>query len=827
MPAHPVSTSKVRATQARGAGGRLTRLPAVLALGISCQIAQILLLRELLMVFHGNELSIGVILAAWMVWTGAGSALGSRVAGRSRNPVVPLAATAAGVLVLLPLTLAAVRGLRGAFDVVPGAYLSVSDMALSCLVAMAPLCLLLGAQFVLLARLWRNREGPEDTSGAGRTYIGEAAGNVVGGVLFTFVLVHALDTFRTAALAGLLMPLALFLLWRADPAARAGARRAVPALLGAAVAAGVLALPWLGRVDAWSHRLQFRLAAPDHELLEVRASRHGTLAALRHEDQIAFFQSGHLLFSAAGPGAADAAREEHEAAVFAHLALVQHPAPGRVLLIGGGLRGTLREILRHPVRHVDYVELDEELVGLARRHLGPDALAPLDDPRVRMVHTDGRLFVKATEDRYDLVLVDVPDPATAVLNRFYTQEFYREVRTRLAPGGVLATGVVSTAGLRGTAVANRNATVFHTLRAEFAEVLPVGQRFMFLFASDVPGQISADPAELRVRFGAREIDSPAFSAGHFDLLLEDGPLRRLNWVIRHHGRRADAHVRSPASGPLFPPPVAEIAAAEPGLPPVARRTFINTDFRPVGYFHTLVFWNVLTRAGHGRAFAWILRVEPWWIVPPSVLAVAVTLALRRVGRRTGGRPDLRFAVLLAVATTGLSTMALQVALLFAFQSVYGFVFEMVGLIVAMFMAGLALGTFVVHRAVARKADPRRLACVQLLVAGFAGGLAVALPQAAGAESPTTVFALFSAMTFGAGLLNGADFPLAAACAQALDRRPSRAVGAVYGVELFGASAGALAASVVVAPVLGIVACCLLACIANGVAFVALAATGRT
>jgi len=106
----------------------------------------------------------------------------------------------------------------------------------------------------------------------------------------------------------------------------------------------------------------------------------------------------------------------------------------------------------------------------------------------------------------------------------------------------------------------------------------------------------------------------------------------------------------------------------------------------------------------------------------------------------------------------------------------------------------------------------------LLIALFAGLIAVALPEAAALHAPAAVFALFAGLTFAGGLLNGLDFPLATACCLTLDRRAEQATGRVYGLELFGACLGAALASVVVAPVLGIVACGLLAAAVNAAAF---------
>ena len=792
-------------------------LPAVISLGVVCQTGQIMLLREFLMVFHGNELSIGIILAAWMAWVGVGSRLGVVFVERSPRPLSLLAYSALGLLAMLPATVFLVRGLRGFFDVLPGAYLSLSDMLVSCLLLMAPVCLLLGAQFVLLARLWRERDQATDTAAAGKAYIGEAAGTVIGGILFTFLLVHTANAFQVAVLAGTLMLATT--LWLTTPRHRL--------LLSGLLVGSAAALPFLDDVDAWAYRLQWRSFTPDHTLMATHRSKYGDIAVARREDQYSFFQSGHLVFSAAGSEAHTAALEEQEGAVFAHVSLVQHENPKRVLLIGGGLRGTLREIARHPVQRIDYVELDAVLIAAARPHVSAATIEALDSPRVRLIHTDGRLFVKAAGDPYDMIVVDVPDPATAALNRYYTEEFFREVRARLNPDGVFVIGAMSTSDLRGSAVVNRNATLYHTLRSVFPHVLPVGERFLFFFATRDADQVSSDLHTLCRRYLKRNIETEGFSHRQFDMLLEEAVLRRINWTIRHHGRRPDAHLEAPEAGPLFPGSIAELEGEETQWAPVERRTFINSDFKPIGYYYTLVFWNSLTRADHAQAFKWIVRVKPWWIVPAIVVALLVSLALRLGGQRSGRRMDAHFAVLVAVFTTGLSTMALQIALLFSFQSIFGFIYEMVGLIVAIFMGGLLVGTALTQRFVVDKSAMRILAGVQMSIALLAGLIAIAIPLSAAIESPGMVFLLFSALTFVAGLLNGVDFPLTTACCMALNRRAEKATGIVYGVELFGACAGAALASAVIAPVLGVVACCLLAGIANATAFGVLIICRRT
>ncbi|TVQ38444.1 MAG: spermine synthase [Spirochaetaceae bacterium] len=783
----------------------------VLTLGVTCQIGQVVYLRELLMVFHGNELALGIILAAWMIWVAIGSRLGAAVLRRNDDVLRLLRLNAVLVALLLPVTVLLIRLLPGLFDVPPGALLSLSDMALASLAVMAPSTVLLGAQFVLLARLWRDSHNAVDASGAARTYVGEAAGNVAGGLLFTLFLVHHLNSFQAIVLVAALLLISVLYVSH---------RRwcLVPAVASLAV------LPFLPQVDWWSSQLQWRLMARDYRLLETYQSRYGTISVLQHHDQHSFFQSGHLIFSTGGDSELGVGLEEQEAVTLAHLSMSQHRDPQRVLLIGGGLRGTLREIVRYPVQRIDYVELDEILIGAALPHLAAGTRDALADSRVRLIHSDGRLYIKTTTTLYDLIIVDVPDPTTAVLNRFYTEEFFSEAAARLEPDGILVVGAVSTPDLRGSAIANRNATIYHTLRRVFPDVLPMGERFLFYFAAKRSGQISADVMTLMRRFFDRGVEAPGFSAGHFAVLLDPGPLQRINWVLRNHGRTRGAHLEPPPGSPLLPGTIEEIRRLEEDLPAVQERFFVNSDFRPIGYYHTLVFWNVLARGDQATALRWIARVQRWWIAPPLLVILAVAVLLRGV-RGGNRRAGTRFALLCAVFTTGLSTMAMQIALLFAFQSIYGFVYEMVGLIVAVFMAGLALGAWLTQSFVPDRSDRRVLAAVQGAVALFAAGTGIALPWAAGLSSAAAVFVIFCVITFFAGVLNGADFPLAAACYLALDGRPERSTAAVYGVELLGACCGAAVASAVIAPVFGIVACCLLATFGNGTAFVVLGISG--
>jgi spermidine synthase len=123
--------------------------------------------------------------------------------------------------------------------------------------------------------------------------------------------------------------------------------------------------------------------------------------------------------------------------MLAHVPLLTHPDPRRVLIIGGGDGGTLREVLRHRgVERCELCEIDGEVIEASRRFL-PRVACALDDPRARVRVEDGVAFLRGREAAYDVILVDSSDPEGPARGLF-GREFYAEVRRALRPGGLAA-----------------------------------------------------------------------------------------------------------------------------------------------------------------------------------------------------------------------------------------------------------------------------------------------------------------------------------------------------------------------------------------------------
>jgi len=705
---------------------------ALAAVGFTSTIAQVVLMRELVATFYGNELLFGLVLMAWLAWVAVGSWGLARLAVLRRLGAWTFAAGLVLAAALLPAQIALVRDVRTLLGVTPGAFVEFGPMVAAVVLILAPLCLLGGFLFTLGARLTVERGGI-----AGQAYVWESAGAVVGGALFSFLLIRWLDPFQTGLLvAAVNLAVAASLLLPCFPA---------PLLLCTLALLSAAAFP-LGRS---LHHATLRWQWSD--LAFAADSPYGRLTIQARDGQRVFFENGLLAFETQGTFPEEVS----------HFPLLAHPDPQEVLLVGGGVAGDVREILKHPATRVTYVELDPLLIKAAQAHLPPEDAAVLNDPRVALILSDGRLYVKTAHRTFDVVILDLPEPATGALNRFYTQEFFEEVRSILNPGGVFALGLPSAENYWSPELARRNGSVYHTLREVFPEVVVLPGEHNFFLASDAP--LEADPAVLAGRLAERSVETRWVTPGYIEYVFTTDRF---------------AQVR------------AELAATT--------GVRLNRDLTPICYYYDLALWLSRFYPNLRGAFESASLVNLWWVAVPLVLLVL--LARWRRG----------WAVPFAIAGIGLAEMTLEVVILFAFQVLHGYVYAEVSLIVTAFMAGLALGGAASNRLLASATSSQQLAAsgggarraliaVQVAVAVYSGvfPFILSLPI----PTPALVFPLLALV---AGYLTGMAFPLAVAL---MGGSAGRVAGLLYGADLVGGCLGALLSAVLFVPVLGIPQTC--------------------
>ena len=197
----------------------------------------------------------------------------------------------------------------------------------------------------------------------------------------------------------------------------------------------------------------------------------------------------------------------HEALV--QPAMIAHPNPRSVFIAGGGEGATAREVLRHrSVERVVMVDLDELVVSMCRQHLPNHHQGAFDDPRLTLLHQDALGYIEATGERFDIAIIDVPDPLEAgPAYLLFTQEFYRSLRSRLNPGGIM----VAQSGPTGatfyeqcfSAVANTAASVFPAAHLCEAFIPSFGTTWGFVVSAPDDTALTLTAGEIDRRISER------------------------------------------------------------------------------------------------------------------------------------------------------------------------------------------------------------------------------------------------------------------------------------------------------------------------------------
>lgn len=679
-------------------------------IGFTAVIAQIVLLRELMAVFYGNETSIGLMLASWLFWTAVGSSLAGPVAARVREPRRLMAGMQVLVAATLPATVLAVRASKGLLQTVPGEVLGPGAMLLTSFCALGPLCLLSGALFMVGSRM----------AAAGVVYLWEAVGSSAGGLVAALLLIGHWNSIEIALLL-------------------AGLNLLAASMPRYAAMAGVVVISALLAISGWPQRLEsssqqrFWRGPP---LVATRNSLYGSLAVVGTEGSRSVYENGVVLFNVPDPSAAEEA---------VHYALLEHPSPRSLLLIGGGVNGSIAQALRHPsLERVDYVELDPAILDLAREYFPNEWRALNEDPRVHIHVTDGRLFVKTSGLSFDVVIVNLPEPQNAQLNRFYTVEFFREVARRLTPTGLLSFQLRSSENYLSAELAQFLRTIDASLRAVFPEVATIPGETVHFFATQRAGTLASGASELLARSRARNLHASYVSEYFIPYRMTPDRLAEL-----------DAQLRPAASTP------------------------VNRDFAPVAYYFDAALWSSQFHQGYRRLFRAMAGVS--FGAMAAVLAVILTLLAVAGPRR------LQFVVGFSTVATGFSMIGLEMLLLLGFQAIYGYLYQQLAVVIAGFMAGMALGSWLGMRPAAR-GGVRILAITQFLCAA-APLLLLAIFQ--GSAVSRMAFPALAAL---AGMLGGYEF----AIATRMVTRPGR----LYALDLAGSCLAAILFSVWLVPVFG-------------------------
>lgn len=714
----------------------------VLAYGAATLAAQVLILREMLVLAQGQELKLALGLWCWLLWTGLGSLLGGWLTGRFPPGTGALAGLLALLAWLLPGTLMLARSLPTLAPQALGQSLPPALALLLFLGLLGPFCLASGCFFPLAAAV---RRPLEPLGATGRTYALEALGAALGVCLLHLFLVGNYSALTLGLGAGFCLTLTA---WALAPEGRLTGRL----VLGGSLLTLGLALIFSPSLEHFSRRLQW----PGREVAAAQDSPYALLTATREAEQMSFFANRVWHFTHPDPYSAEMAVQ---------LGLLQHPHPQRVLLLGGGAAGLIPEALKTAsLNQIDYVELDPDLVRLVQRLLPEAAALPARDPRVHLIFQDARRFLaRGTAARYEVILMNLPEPGSAQLNRYYTREFFTTVAQRLEPDGVFSFTLPGGETSLNPWRASYLALIYNTLGRVFAGVLVFpGERVRF-FASPTPGLLTLDPRVLAARVTDRGLKLRYVR--DYYLLADLSPSRQ-------------AHLQ-------------DLLSRQP--------QDLNTDLNPKSYFYDLALTGAREGLPVKEALLALKGLPNLWLWAALALIAALLLGLLR--RRPSG------VYLAQVLIMGLGAMTLEVIVLILCQIHLGLLYRQLGLLIAAFMAGMgAGGAWGVRLAAPSGTLTRWLLACQGGLALLALTLALGLPAVTASPylpAEALLQVIYLAILFSAGFAGGGVFSLASRLWQ--ERRPATPFrdGLFYAVDLLGATLGSLGLSLIVLPVWGV------------------------
>lgn len=436
----------------------------VIATGISSVVTQLLIIREFLAQFQGNEFVIALILFNWLILGGIGTLLARWVTRRLWKATVNRLGWLSLVLAGLPaVQILIIRQFRDVFFI-HGSSVGFYPTLTFTFFTIAPYCLVLG--FVLPYSLFVIRTENPDYPGT-RIYIIDNIGDVSGGALFSFALVFLVTPLQAVCLANLLLVLSTCLLFRVS------SRHHPAVYLGTGVTVAILAVGIFLEPTS--------LDPSKGKLVFYSESRYGRIQVQQDRDQFTLFVSGNPLYGNQNLSMAEET---------IHYPLAQLHQINNILLISAQ-GGMMVELEKYKPSSVDYVELDPQIANVQFRF---GLIKKI--PGLNVIHQDGRAYLAGSDKIYDAIIVNLSEPDTFQLNRFFTDRFFALARRHLAKHGVLSFAMKGYDNYLAEPQRRKLSSLYNTVTDYFDNVLLLpGQKIFFLCGSqplrtDIPALLA-------------------------------------------------------------------------------------------------------------------------------------------------------------------------------------------------------------------------------------------------------------------------------------------------------------------------------------------------
>jgi spermidine synthase len=714
-------------------------------MGFSAMMTQVVTLRELIIVFTGNELTLGIILGIWLLWTAVGSGLISRLIPRLKHPLHTLIFCQLIIVILLPITLVFIRTSKQIFSLPIGEIAPPYFIFIIPAFAFAPICMLFGFLYALGCKLFAQAE-KEFSLVAGRVYLLEGIGAGIAGFIASIIFFRYLENFQIVTIICIVNIFVAFFLLSVIK------KKLVFLWILAIPLFSMLIILFFPRIDRFSNQKAWGAL----QLLRSQNSIHGNIAVTQLGESTSFYDNGALMFT--NPDVMSA--EES-----VHFALLEHPSPQTVLLIGGDPAGSLPQILYHPsIAKVDFVTLNPATIQLAEDVI-PALADLLQDKRIHVWYQDGRLFLKQREIKYDVIIINLPEPQTTMINRFYTLEFYQTVRQQLNSNGVLSFSLPSSENVLSNEQQLFLSCLFNTMKSVFEDIVLIPGNSIHFVGCTSRAILTRNPQILVERLNQRELPTVYMREYYIPFRMSEERMEFISNQIQ----------QTPS-------------------------TIINRDFQPIAYFYNIILWMTSFNL-EPQYFLTLINKWGIYILVLTFFLIILIWSTHLVRERN----NISSGVLMTILGIGFTSISLEVLIILGFQAIYGYAYYQLSLIISGFMIGLTIGSwFGITSVRSTRAIFSRFLLFQFLLIIYPLITFISLLLLSKTILPGFLIqVIFLLLIFGVGFIAGFQFPVANHLILRGHEHVEIIGGTLYAWDLAGSVVGAILTSTLLIPIMGI------------------------
>ncbi|MCI0471180.1 MAG: hypothetical protein L0Y73_05940 [Candidatus Aminicenantes bacterium] len=743
-------------------------------IGFFSLISQTILIREFLVVIYGNEIILGVLFFNWLMGIFAGSLCGAVAADKYKNPLLLFVVSIFAMCLLMPAAVVCARLLYAISGTAPGTYIGFFKVFLFSGIFVIPPVFFIGFSFPIAARL-QAADDPgrnEKVQRVSRVYIFEAAGFLCGGVIYTFLLVGRFNPYFIACLAILPLLGVLAVILRQAKYHKA----LILTVILLALDSGALISPLNGKIDRFTIEKRWQSVSQTPLVYSVD-SKYQNIAAAGFFKRCGLYLN--TMFTALIP------EEEENKILAAHL-FCQHPQAKRALIIGDALTGLAKHLSAYDLDKIVSVEIDPLVVKTILKFLPAAEKQVLQDKRFSIVIADGRKYVKDLGSRppsFDIVFLNTAEPATLLSNRYYTMDFFLDLAGIMPPDGVVVSRITSSENYGKGLVGEYTAAIYHTIAAVFPHIVIAPGTYNYIFASRKKSSLSHDPEILANRYTKTGV-KPGKLGLIFRSLYPEDKTKFIESVLANSPRRT-----------------------------------INRDEQPRAnfYFSKIIGWYAGSNLQGLLDFLEKIEFKILLAFLLFLLLARLLYIYRRKAKSAAREPIdgrlMRFHILLAVFCCGAAGLAMELVIIYIFQAIFGYIYHVIGLIIALFMSGLPAGAVFADFLLIKKKFKIEVRAIRLIIIMqiSLALLALFIGQAGklfinrSAVDQILLFFLTVLVGFAVGML----FPLALGIYLSREKKTGRAAGLVNACDHLGAAGAALFMGALFLPLLGIFKICLL------------------